>query len=84
MSKAKETRARNACDGAIHKMAKSQVDHGCGMDVLLDRLMTYATAQSVTLIGSKETAAIYREFATKIEGGLFETLEPGHTRGTQH
>ncbi|WP_105370607.1 hypothetical protein [Neorhizobium huautlense] len=66
--------ARKAlCDqlitGAVRMMIE---DAGAPVPLILDRLLTFAAAQSCAMDGKAKTAAAFRDLATRIEAGALD------------
>jgi len=62
------------CDEIQHRAAKLMVENGAPMEMMLDRVLTFAAAQSCNIAGSPRTAAVFREVADKIDAGLFHRV----------
>ena len=64
-----------ACDLVIERAAVMMAGEvGASVEMILDRMLTYAAAQAATIDGSPRTATVFRELADKIEGGLFHSI----------
>lgn len=71
-----EKRTADLCDEIIARAARMMVaDVGANIPMMLDRLLTYAAAQIVSMDGSRDAAQIFRRLADNIEAGAFATLE---------
>ena len=67
-----------ACDGMIHNAARMMIeDGGASIEMVIDRLLTFAAAQAVSLEGSKRTAEVFRQLADRIDEGVFARIEAG-------
>lgn len=70
-----EERQKQFCDLVISRAAElAASEAGAPVPMILDRMMTYATAQAAVNDGSSKTAAALRVVADKIEAGLFHSL----------
>lgn len=71
----RKERMKTLCDEIQHRGAKMMVEEvGAPIEMMLDRVLTFAAAQACLLDGSDRTAAAFREFADKIERGLFHSV----------
>ena len=71
----KQTKAK--CDRIVAKSARTMVEVGASVPMVLDRMLTYATAQACSYGGSVEAAKMFRHIAEQIEDGVFAHVEPG-------
>lgn len=63
------------CDQIIYRAAQIMVEkNGASIDMMLDRMLTYAAAQACSIDGSPKTAATFRLLADRIESGVFHSL----------
>lgn len=62
------------CDQAIQMAAECMVASGAPIDMILDRLLTYAGAQACSMNGSPATAKVFRVLANNIEAGAFHSI----------
>ncbi|NTA84908.1 hypothetical protein G6L13_31170 [Agrobacterium tumefaciens] len=70
-----EERQKAFCDLVISRAADLMASEGgAPVPMILDRLLTYATAQAAVLDGSAKTATALRTVADKIEAGLFHSI----------
>lgn len=70
-----EERQKRFCDLVISRAAElAASEAGAPVPMILDRMMTYATAQAAVNDGSPKTAAALRVVADKIDAGLFHSL----------
>lgn len=61
---------------AFIKQAIAQsIDRGIAADTMIDRLLTYGAFYAVSSNGKQQTAADFRDFADKIEAGLFDNVD---------
>lgn len=68
-------RRKALCDEIIGRAALMMVDEvEAPIPMMLDRILTYAGAQACKMDGSAATAMAFREFATKIDAGLFHSI----------
>ncbi|WP_107341498.1 hypothetical protein [Agrobacterium pusense] len=68
-------RQKQFCDLVISRAAElAASEAGAPVAMILDRMMTYATAQAALNDGSPKTADALRQVADKIEAGLFHEL----------
>jgi hypothetical protein len=68
---------KGACDQIITGAARLMVHEvGASVPDMVDRLLTYAAAQSCKTDGAASTAAAFRTMADRIESGAFAALEP--------
>ena len=81
-----DERRKALCDEIQHRAAKMMVEEvGVSIPMMLDRVLTFAGAQACTLDGSPKTAAAFRQFADKIDAGLFHSITgEGKPRGRGH
>ncbi|MNF14029.1 hypothetical protein D3C80_2160850 [compost metagenome] len=64
-----------ACNQIIHGAMTLMInDVKAPIPMVMDRLFTFAAAQACKLDGSASTAAAFREFADKIDAGLFYSI----------
>lgn len=77
-----EERKKAFCDEVIHRAGKLMIeDAGASMGMMIDRLITFAAAHACTIDGSPNTAAMFREVASKIDAGLFHSVTGEDARG---
>lgn len=69
------------CDQLISECVETMVAEGASLEVVLDRILTFAAGQACALDGAFNSAAVFRSIADQIEGGLFSHLEPVGKRG---
>jgi len=63
-------------DLAISRTARTAVgSFGASFEILIDRMLTYAAAQMVSMGGKAHAAAALRKCADVVEGGLFDHLD---------
>lgn len=70
-----EAKLRQACDQIVERAAEMMVGAGAAPEMAMDRLLTYCAAQAASWHGSAEAAAIFRQLADTIEGGIFAHLD---------
>lgn len=71
----REERQKGLCDEIMHRAGKMMIeDIGAPMGMMLDRVITFAAAHACTIEGSQRTAAMFRDLAAKIDGGLFHSV----------
>ena len=64
------------CDGITHRAATVMIEEGgASLEMVIDRLLTFAAAQAVSIDGSKNTAATFRQLADRIDEGVFARVE---------
>lgn len=63
------------CDGALYRAIEAMVESGAPVPLVLDRIMTFAAAQAVSMTSSAETAQLLRKAASEIERGRFAQFE---------
>lgn len=82
---AHETRAlQAACDTILDRAVVMMADElQAPVNVIIDRLVTWAAAQSCVSCGRQHTAGQFRDFAEKIDGGMFDGLT-GENRMARH
>lgn len=66
--------ARKAlCDQLMTGAARMMIDDvGASVPLMLDRILTFAAAQSCATDGKTKTAAAFREMASRIEAGALD------------
>lgn len=70
-----EAQRRNVCDEVIGRATKIMVEEvGASIEMMLDRLFTYAAAQSFHTQGKANTVRAMREMAKNIEDGALDDL----------
>ncbi|MDW9417407.1 hypothetical protein GOB15_23750 [Sinorhizobium meliloti] len=75
-----DERKKAVCDEIIFRAASMMIDEaGASMAMMLDRVLTFAAAQSCTVNGSPMTAAAFRQVADKVEAGVFHHLTGENT-----
>ncbi|MBU1313978.1 MAG: hypothetical protein ACK4P4_18485, partial [Allorhizobium sp.] len=78
----REERQKALCDTIITRAATMMVEEvGASVPMMLDRMLTYAAAQACCNDGSPRTAAIFRDLANNIEGGLFHRVTGENGQG---
>ena len=61
------------CDQLIKGAVRMMIDDaGAPVPLILDRLLTFAAAQSCAADGKEKTAAAFRELAARIEAGALD------------
>lgn len=64
------------CDGITHRAATIMIEEGgASLEMVIDRLLTFAAAQAVSIDGSKNTAVAFRQLADRIDEGVFARVE---------
>lgn len=64
-----------ACDAVLASAAAiMQNDLGASLEMIIDRLMTFALVQAATVGGKEATADMLRLTADNVEGGLLDDL----------
>ena len=71
---ARET-LRALVDATLTAALTACAERGAPVELILDRVWTYAAAQSASCVGSKRTAVSMRQRASRVEGGLFAHLD---------
>ncbi len=69
-----DARMKANCDRLVELAALDMLGGGASIETIIDRLLTYAAAQSCVVNGSADTAAQFRTFADKIDGGIFHKI----------
>ena len=78
----REERKKALCDTIITRAATMMIaEVGASMPMMLDRMLTYAAAQACSIDGSPRTAAVFRDLANNIEGGLFHSVTGENGQG---
>ncbi|MDX0261555.1 hypothetical protein GOC60_10200 [Sinorhizobium meliloti] len=73
---------QSACDLVVERAAEMMVEEiGAPIEMMIDRMMTYAGAQMCVLDGNRKTAAILRKLADNVEGGIFDAVTGEAARG---
>ena len=67
---------RGMCDEIVATAARRMIERGATIEMALDRLLTYSTAQACHVGGAFETAAMFRNVAAQVEAGAFAHVEP--------
>lgn len=71
----REERLKALCDEIIFRAIKMMAeDARAPMEMVLDRVMTYAAAQICKIEGSARAAEVFRGVATQIDAGLFHSV----------
>ncbi|WP_234890364.1 hypothetical protein [Agrobacterium vitis] len=71
----KNERLKAFCDAVItHAAAMMTEDAGAPVEMVLDRILTFAGAQVSKIEGSPRAAAVFREVADQIDAGLFHSV----------
>jgi hypothetical protein len=76
-----EAVTRKACDQLIYMSARTMMENGASMSMVLDRFLTFSAGQACLCDGAFNAAVAFRQIADKIEAGTFAHLEP--VRGEQ-
>ncbi len=78
----RDEQRKRLCDEIMHRAATMMVDEvGASIPMMLDRVLTFAAAQACALEGSPKTAEAFRDFAKKIDEGLFHKVTGEGRRG---
>lgn len=73
-----------ACDATIAEAGRVMQDEiGAGVDLILDRLLTYCAAQMVVSTNKAEAAQAFRQCAKMVQSGAFDHLRTGDA-GRRH
>lgn len=65
------------CDMIVTKAAEAMIEvSGANVSMIIDRLLTFAAAQAVSIEGSKNTAQTFRQLADRIDAGMFAKFDP--------
>ncbi|TCQ29321.1 hypothetical protein [Rhizobium sp. PP-CC-3G-465] len=68
-------KVKQVCDVITERALLMMVnDAGAPVAMALDRLLTYAIAQACKIDGSPKAAEALRQFAAKVDGGLFHSI----------
>lgn len=65
---------KELCDLIVERAAAAMEETGAPIEMILDRLLTFAGAQAFMRHGKARTAEIFRELAENIENGVFDQL----------
>jgi uncharacterized protein with PIN domain len=69
-----------SCDALIAEACETiQREMGADVELILDRLLTYAAAQMVMTTSKAEAAAAFRQCAKTVQSGLFDHIKSGQT-----
>lgn len=81
-----EEQRKAVCDQLIERAAEMMVEGaGAPIEMMIDRMLTYAAAQACTLQGSPATARTFRRLADNIEAGCFHRITgEGSPHGARH
>lgn len=81
-----KTDLRAACDLVIERSATMLVEElGAPIEMMLDRMLTYAGAQACVQQGSPTAAKVFRQLADRIEAGIFHVVTgEGDQKGSRH
>lgn len=72
--------ARALCDTIVHRAAALMVEEaGAPIEMIMDRFVTFAGAQTVATFGKEDAAAMFRQALEAVEGGVFDHLIPSDT-----
>lgn len=66
------------CDQTIHQGAKDMAQAGIPIEMILDRLLTFAAAQACRSEGARRAATAFRSIADEIDAGKFTQGESFH------
>ena len=81
----REERKKAACDLIVHRAAVMMTQEaGATLEMMLDRVITYAAAQSCKLAGSPATASMFRDVAAKVDAGVFHSVTGEGERDGRH
>lgn len=79
-----EEQRKLVCDEVIGRAANIMIDEvGASIEMMLDRMFTYAAAQSFVTQGKANTVRAMREMAKNIENGALDELLL-NTGGAKH
>lgn len=68
---------RECCDTLLENAAIGMVNTaGASVSMIIDRFLTYAAAQAVSIDGSKNTAQTFRQLADRIDAGMLAKFDP--------
>ncbi|MDX0210202.1 hypothetical protein GOC35_00600 [Sinorhizobium meliloti] len=77
-----DAKIQSVCDQVVERAASVMVEElGAPIEMMIDRMLTYAGAQMCALDGTKKTAAIFRQLAANVEGGVFDRVMEKNRRG---
>ena len=72
-----ETERRALCDLILSRATEMMVtDVGVSVEMVVDRLITYAAAQTVTTYGKQDAIDMFKFSAEQVEAGKFDHLIP--------
>jgi hypothetical protein len=67
--------ARDFCDETIEGAVELMARKGAPIEMILDRLLTYAGAQIVFIEGKEDAIASLHKLAENIEAGAFDAID---------
>lgn len=69
-----------SCDALLSEACETmQKEMGAEVELILDRLLTYAAAQMVLTSGKAEAAKAFRQCAKMVQSGIFDHIKAGET-----
>ena len=74
---------RRYCDEFVVNAARVMLERGATIPMVLDRMLTFAAAQSVSIEGTPATARAFRTMAENVESGIFARFDP-EPKGRSH
>ena len=72
-----ELRAR--CDLTISRAAEMMVADGASLEMIIDRIVTYATAQCLSTFGKGDALKLHQQGIRAVREGTFDHLIPDRT-----
>lgn len=73
---------KSECDQIVERAAALMYAQNAPLEMIMDRILTYAAAQVFTMEGRPGAARVFRVLADKIEQGVFNS--PDQPKGRQH
>lgn len=64
------------CDLTVERAVGLMLEQGAGLDMIIDRMTTYAVAQAVSAYGVAETLKVFDAAAAAVRNGVFDHLAP--------
>ena len=76
-------KALKACDQLVHGIAKELVEAGIPLTLVLERMLTFCAAHTVSNGGVARAANTFRSIALEIEAGALMEIDPAK-QGAKH
>lgn len=84
MTQQDDDNAKAFCNQVIERAVEMMAQAKASMELIVDRLLTYAIAQIVTLHGNARAAEILHEIADNVEAGKFRMVTGEGEGGSKH